>query len=220
MNASIIHDPNFPHGSPEGFQKGCHGSHCPAPVICRDVFIRFQGDYVFRRALDAGMTAAEFVATEQERAQEAAQAAKEARQAQIREAARLRHNEARRQRREAKKPTRQLIRDGIIRTELQAHIHALHRRGLTDGEIGFELGKTREQVKAIRGALKLAPNKLPTIEARLKQLHGEGKTDMEIAVELGKHHRYIAQRRRDFGLPLNRKAPATTGASSLPQEVS
>lgn len=214
MNSHIIHDPNFPHGSPDGFQKGCHGSHCPATVKCIDVHIRYVGDWTFRKALDAGMTAAEFVATEQERAQEAAQAGKETRQAQTREAARARHNEARRQRREAKKPTRQLVRDGVIRTELQAQIHALHRRGRTDGEIGLELGKTREQVKAIRGALKFAPNKLPTIEARLKELHGEGKTDMEIATELGKHHRYIAARRRDFGLPLNRKAPATTGALS------
>ncbi|WP_454113574.1 hypothetical protein [Microbacterium maritypicum] len=74
MNADIITNTTYPHGTVEGFQEGCNTAHCPADVSCKTVFTRFNGDYAFRRQINAGMTPAEIVAAEQEQAQEAAQA--------------------------------------------------------------------------------------------------------------------------------------------------
>lgn len=194
MNADIITDISFPHGTPEGFRSGCHGSHCPSVIPCRDVYLRYVGDWGFRRRLDAGETASQVVAWEREQAEEAARAAKEAREAAIRDAARERHNKARRtaQKSFAKKG------DGIPRTDLQIEVHRLHGEGLTDREIADAIGtKTRVQVKSIRTYLTLAPNLKPTAVPRVTELIEQGKDDRSIADMLGLSHRYVAAIRRN-----------------------
>lgn len=45
MNADIITDTTYPHGTVEGFEGGCNTAHCPADVSCKTVFTRFNGDY-------------------------------------------------------------------------------------------------------------------------------------------------------------------------------
>lgn len=67
-------DDSFPHGSIDGFHRGCTGSMCPAAVPCRDVHRRYHGDFRFRQLLDSGLTPAEAVARENEEAAEAARA--------------------------------------------------------------------------------------------------------------------------------------------------
>ncbi|MCE0510868.1 hypothetical protein LVJ59_17615 [Microbacterium sp. KKR3/1] len=167
MNADIITDTTYPHGTVKGFEGGCTTGHCPAEVSCRTVFTRYKGDYAFNRQIKAGMTPAEIVAAEEAQAREALEASlaaqkaeKEAKSARTREAARVRHNAARRGRRERARST---IRkgDGIPRTTLQVEIHRLHGEGLTDSQIAEHMGKTRNQIKGVRHDLKLTPNPAP-----------------------------------------------------------
>lgn len=175
MNAQIILDPDFPHGDKYGYILGCSGSHCPATVKCLDVHIRYVGDWAFRRALDNGMTAAEFVATEQEQAQEAAQADLRAKRA----------------------------RPGV-------------RTGASQGDRRAAANRARGEHEAL----------IPRHE--LRQLLNQGHTDRQIADMYGLERRQVSGTRRTAGWegnpdpnrsPTPTTAPATTGASSLPQEA-
>ncbi|MFJ4173366.1 hypothetical protein [Microbacterium sp. NPDC089696] len=136
MNADIITDANYPHGTPEGFKNGCRGGHCPAEVSCRTVHTRYAGDFTFRRQIDAGMTPEQIV--EAERAAEAA-----ARPIVKRNANRV---YARRVPGVANNPNQQAIKD-------------LVDQGLTDAQIADRLGKTRGQVSSTRNYLKLPANR-------------------------------------------------------------
>lgn len=167
MNADIITNTTYPHGTVEGFENGCTTGHCPSKVSCKTVFTRFKGDFAFNRQMKAGITPAEIVATEEAQAREALEASlaaqkaeKEAKSARTREAARERHNAARRGRRERARST---IRkgDGIPTTTLQVEIHRLHGQGLTDSQIAVHMGKTRNQIKGVRHYLNLTPNPAP-----------------------------------------------------------
>lgn len=161
MNAQIIHDPAHPHGTPEGYADGCKGSHCPAPVKCRDVHTRYVGDYSYRKAIDAGTTAVEIQQQEQEAAHAALEAKRGAqvlRSTETRNAARERHNANRRARRAATPPATGKRGSGTPTTPLQIEVHQLHAQGLTDLEISTRMGKERHQVKAVRSYLRLAPN--------------------------------------------------------------
>lgn len=158
MNADIITDTTYPHGTIEGFQDGCNTAHCPADVSCKTVFTRFNGDYAFRRQINAGMTPAQIVAAERKQAQEAADAdlrAKKAkgsqRSAETRDAARERHNAARR----AKRAANLIPQKALIPRDKLA---ALLDRGLTDRQIGERLGFTRRQVAGARNTAKLPRN--------------------------------------------------------------
>jgi hypothetical protein len=55
---------DFPHGTVDGYNRGCKGGHCPAPMSCRGVQMRFSGDYAFRKRIVAGLTVAEIIALE------------------------------------------------------------------------------------------------------------------------------------------------------------
>lgn len=158
MNADIITDLHYPHGTVEGFQNGCTTNHCPADVTCKTYYTRINGDYAFRRQIESGMTAIEIVTLERKQAQEAAHAAQEAEKAErarrsteTREAARERHNATRRANRAANLiPQKQLI----PRHQLQE----LLKRGLTDNQIGEHLGYTRRQVAGARNSAGLERN--------------------------------------------------------------
>lgn len=146
MNADILHDGNFPHGTPNGYNLGCHGSHCPSAIPCRDVHTRYRGDWAFRKQVDAGMTPAQIIEQEHAHPAPATVPGKNTRNRQY---------------------TRRT--PGTANTPTQKAIKALLDQGLTDTEIAEHLGKTRDQV---------------------------------------------CSSRRFMQLPANRKAPATTGASS------
>ena len=158
MNADIITDTTYPHGTIEGFQGGCNTAHCPAEVSCRTVHTRYVGDWAFRRQINAGMTPTEIVAAERKQAQEAAVAdlrAKKAkgsqRSAETRDAARERHNAARR----AKRAANLIPQKALIPRDKLA---ALLDQGLTDRQIGERLGFTRRQVAGARNTAKLPRN--------------------------------------------------------------
>lgn len=57
-------DDSFPHGSVEGYHRGCKGSMCPSEISCARVFTRYSGDWTFKQRVDAGMSIAELVAAD------------------------------------------------------------------------------------------------------------------------------------------------------------
>ena len=150
MSADIITDTTYPHGTAEGFTNGCRGSHCPATVACRDVHTRYNGDWAYRQLINQGHTSQDIHDAEQA----AITRAEEERRQRIHTAAQARHNATR-------KARRATVRTGNPRTpatDLQRTIAALNSDGLTDRQIGDQIGKTREQVTATRKWLGLACN--------------------------------------------------------------
>jgi hypothetical protein len=69
MTPADIYAEDFPHGTPAGFTQGCRGSKCANHgsewPTCKEANLRYQGDYVYRRRVDAGMTLAELRTADQ-----------------------------------------------------------------------------------------------------------------------------------------------------------
>ena len=132
MTADILSDPAHPHGTPEGFAKGCRGSHCPAPMSCRDVHSRYQGDYGFRKAYDAG-TAPEKIAQD-------IGGAKQGR---------------------TRRTTTKRASTGPLApvTDLQRRVWDLVvNKGRTDRQVADVIHRTRDQAAGIRKSLRLPAN--------------------------------------------------------------
>jgi len=73
MSAADILSDNIQHGTVAGYRAGCTTNHCPASggISCATMFVRYNGDYGFRRLVDAGATAAELIELDRTRAQAA-----------------------------------------------------------------------------------------------------------------------------------------------------
>lgn len=216
MSADILSNPTFPHGTKAGFQSGCHGSHCPGVMTCRDVHTRYQGDYAFRKLIDAGATPEQIV--DQERrtakaAEEAAQAALAAKRSRTQVQARERANAAGKEARAARRATPRT--PGEARTDLQRQVVEYHSRGLTDREIGERIGRTRDQASATRFHLGLKANPGKTTNDRIRELHAQGLDDIQIARALGKRDEYINACRRRMNLPLIRAVPIKVSSDEL-----
>ncbi len=60
MSSMDLYEDGFPHGTKEGFERGCRGGACPnkleGEMICRDAAMRYARDYAYRRAIDNGET--------------------------------------------------------------------------------------------------------------------------------------------------------------------
>lgn len=203
MSSRIILDDTFPHGSPGGYQAGCHGARCPAVMSCRDVHVRYRGDWNFRKLVDAGLTPTEIIAQE---AQKRAEDARKARQAPPGG---------------VKRPDGRTAANGrqagiLLKADADA-FRAAHAEGLTDTKIGERLNLTRQQVRDARRTLQLLIN--PDIHSSQKRaqkkyqeryrnvtaLHSEGFTDKEISERLNiscNNARYL---RCKLNLPANRK---------------
>lgn len=138
MSADILTDGSHPHGTVAGFQKGCRSAACPAPVSCREVHTRYNGDYGFRRAIDSGMTPTEALEQERQRAVSASPRVLGKRTSR-----------------------RQYVRrtPGTANSPYQKAIKELLDQGLTDAEIAAKLGKTRDQICASRNFMELPPNR-------------------------------------------------------------
>lgn len=61
MSTLDLLDDSFPHGTPEGYRRGCKTIACPALIPCRTVHTRYSGDYTFARMIDAGMPLSEIL---------------------------------------------------------------------------------------------------------------------------------------------------------------
>lgn len=69
MGAAEMLEDAFPHGTREGYEKGCRGSHCPAVedghLSCFQARTRYVSDFAYRRRVDAGMTLEELAAADE-----------------------------------------------------------------------------------------------------------------------------------------------------------
>lgn len=205
MKALDMLDDSFPHGTVEGFNLGCKGGHCPAPMSCRDVRTRYHADWGFRKAVDGGMTAAELLEREQADAAAAIESDRAAREAE-REAQRAEAKAAREARRSPRAPRaprtpRPSIRPDVLR---------LHAEGLTDAEISRQLSVSRPWVSKIRadaGLEKVFRPGKPRPERRrdrtpeVAEMYELGMRDDAIAAELGLNINYVGTLRRSLGLP-------------------
>lgn len=204
MSSTILFDTDFPHGKPSGFKAGCHGSACPAPIPCRTVYLRYNGDYAFRKRIDAGIPAATIVA------EEAAAA----------EQARIDEIEARRRARLAARGAGRTAQPKANRVravnENIARVAAAHAEGLTDKQIGARLNLHVTTVGLYRRSEGLLPNRAPQgqplrTEAAKKRgdmieaLNAEGLTDKQIAERTGLSVSTVINHRRQRKLTVNRK---------------
>lgn len=69
MSSADLLEDGFPHSTPDGYRAGCQGHVCPGVVdngiSCADAFARFNGDYGYRKKVEAGMSPKEIIAAEQ-----------------------------------------------------------------------------------------------------------------------------------------------------------
>ncbi|WP_137843839.1 hypothetical protein [Microbacterium sp. 2FI] len=200
---------DFPHGTVDGYRQGCHGSVCGGLIACRDVYRRYQGDYSFRKKIDAGMSLAEIDAEDVALRADAVERDRTAARA---ERARQRVEERPTRVRAPREP-RVLAID-----RLGPEVARLHATRMVDRQIAHELGISQPYVASLRRNLGLLPNALPRKERTpraprirvdrhddVARLHAEGLSDKEIAAEVGLAPAYAGQLRRELGLPANRK---------------
>lgn len=205
-----LHNPGFPHGTPDGYRHGCRGSACGSPASCRDVYTRYQGDYSFKKLIDAGVPAADILA------QEAAD--RDAMRERDRAAARAQRRAEQAAPRPTRHPRRQSPSTTRHRPGLRDNLRALHTEGLTDVQIAQRMGVTRSRVGALRRELALPANRPPRTPRppregirteraqRIRELHAAGLTDQEIADQLGVTRKAAQQSRLRLHLPVNRAA--------------
>jgi len=94
MSTLDLLDDSFPHGTPDGYRRGCRTAACPAVLPCRIVYTRYIGDFAFARLINAGVPLTEIL--EQEATERAG----------IRQRDKAAAREARNAEREASKPAR------------------------------------------------------------------------------------------------------------------
>jgi len=142
MSAALF-DPEFPHGTVQGFNEGCRGSQCPAPVECRTVHMRYSGDYGFRKRIDAGMSVSEIVEIEAAAVAEGAALVAAARRAE-REAERVAKPRAKRA---ARKPHMERI---TAEQREQRRVERYERKRVERAVLTAERRAARETVVAAR----------------------------------------------------------------------
>ena len=85
MSALDLLDDTFPHGTVEGHARGCRGAVCPGKALfgwsCAEAWVRYRGDWCYRKRVDAGMGAAEIAAVAAEEARINAEAVRALRRA-------------------------------------------------------------------------------------------------------------------------------------------
>lgn len=198
MSADILTDGSHPHGTVAGFQKGCRSAACPAPVSCREVHTRYQGDFGFRRAIDAGMTPADYIASQ-----------RPVKKAHVRRTAPSAPKE---------KPAAKPAAGGRPKSKHRQRVQELHAEELLDSEIADLIGISRRQVATIRVALNLPAHRLLDPEV-VRAHHAQGMSDAQIAAAINATRRQKTSRaaifsvRKRLGLPTN-YTPATAGVSS------
>lgn len=193
------------HGTPAGYRAGCHGSaaSCGGVVSCATVYVRYQGDWGFRKRVDAGEDPTSIILAE------AAEL----------EAVRVRDREAaRRAVKPAKAPKRVKQESGprraVVFERLRDDVIRLHAQGLTDAAIGRELGVGASTIQYVRGDklglprnLKPKPVKVLSPreqrKQRVRELHAQGATDRDIAEALGLTVPAANQLRRRLHLPVH-----------------
>lgn len=177
------------HGTVDGFRAGCHGStvSCGAIVSCTDAFTRYQGDWGFRKRVDAGEHPADIVTAEL--------AALEQIRAEDRAANRRAKAERARAASEAVAKKRRMAEPRLI-DKITEQVRRLVAEGKTVREMAAELGVSDMTVTRARQALgiRFTPSKVD--HAEVARLHADGLTDTAIARRLGVSNTTISTIRR------------------------
>lgn len=201
------------HGTPDGYRAGCKTGHCPSPVICRDVYVRYVGDWSFARRVDAGESAVVIIAAEiaeaaAVRERDAAAARAEKRREHAKHVARERRIT----------PAPQRVRKPKPKAEARpkfadlhgAEIARLNGEGVNDSKIAAALGLPVHTVRYVRGTvLKLPPVVMsiggvtPDRFGEVAALHAENLDDGQIAERMGTDRMSVWKIRTKLGLPIH-----------------
>ena len=144
MSALDMLEDGFPHGTVDGYTRGCRTNHCPAPITCSVVRTRYVSDWAFRKRVDAGWTA------EQITEQDAVEA--EAARVVARAVARREREKARAKAARAKRPAR----TGVGRPwtdEDVAQLRRLTAACVSDVDIAERLDRGKHAVHTKRNEL-------------------------------------------------------------------
>lgn len=213
----LLVDSNI-HGTPDGYRAGCKTGHCPSPVLCRDVYVRYVGDYGFARRVDAGESPADIIAAEVADAE--ARAARDV--AAARAESRREHEEhvAREQRKVPKprvrKPKPVKEHKPTVVEQYGAEITRLNGQGCTDSMIAAKLELSLSTVQWARAKVLHLPRVARSIGAitpdrfdEVKALNAQKLSDLEIAARMGVDRQSVAKVRMRFDLPFYPSARGT-----------
>lgn len=234
----------FPHGTVTGYRDGCRDGNCPAPIGCRDVYRRYNGDFGFRRLVDAGVPLTEILRRDEVEREGIDQrdraAARAHRIGTTPSSARAPRNPAAAQpkrQKPAPAPTPaevdplaawQLARDAWLaqRKELYRVMRDAERaadKALADrdrAQQAFqEFVETGEPQKPEQPRRR--QRRRSEIEDGIRRLHAAGLSDAEAAGELGITSAYAGIVRRDLKLDANvkRSAPRAPRTPRAPRQV-
>lgn len=238
MSAVDQLDDTFPHGTLEGYQRGCKGSQCAGLISCRDVYRRYAGDFAFKRAIDAGTPLEEIVRQDQERLDGIRQRDRAAARQQAQEssptppapapakapaAKKARRPAAAPHRAPAARPARKPRPAAATRIDHTAAVLTAHDEQLTDEAIAARLSIPISAVERIRRGAGRPPHRAPrphvepSWAAAVRQLHEDGATDPQIANALGVDVQAAGRYRRRLKLPVNRVRTAQPKTERAPK---
>jgi len=215
---------DFPHGTVDGFRGGCRTSTCPAPLPCRDVYRRYQGDYGFRRLVDDGVTLEEILrrdAVEREGIEKRDRAANRTGRATATTAPAAPASapvkptapaSTAAEAAPARAPLEDWQRDAIAWRAKRTALYATLRRAeqavtaaieaRDRAEVAFDAhiaaGEPTAPVAAAAGNGRR--RRRDEIEAGVRRLHADGKDDRQIGAALKITRAYVGMVRRDLGL--------------------
>lgn len=189
------------HGTVAGYRAGCHGStiSCGAIVSCAAVFVRYQGDWGFRKRVDAGESPVDIFAAELAELDAVRARDKAANRKVKADGARIAEERTQKQRRMSAKPKPQVP---TLAEQISEDVRRLIGEGKTGKEIAVILGVSVFAVSRARRALDLKTSRQSIDRAEVARLNGEGWSDTKIALHIGVANSSISNiRRNELQLP-------------------
>lgn len=191
------------HGTVAGYQAGCHGStvSCGAIVSCADVYIRYQGDWGFRKRVDAGESPVDIVAAELAELDAVRARDKAANRKAKADGARIAEERTKKQRRMSASPKVTPSAPTLI-DRIADDVRRLIGEGKTGKETAAILGVSVFAVSRARRAMDLKTSRQSIDRAEVARLNGEGWSDTRISEHLGVSNSAISNiRRNELHLP-------------------
>lgn len=190
---------DIPHGTVDGYRAGCHGSaaSCGADVSCAVAFTRYQGDWGFRKRVDAGESPASIIAAEGvDRDAVMARDKAANRRAKADGAAAAVAREKKRW------PGPGITAQPSLTDRIVDDVRRLSAEKKSAAAIARELGVSKTTVTRARRAAGLRTRRMQIDRNEITRLHGLGWNDTRIADHLDVSNSSIsAIRRHELGLP-------------------
>lgn len=197
------------HGTVDGYQAGCHGSavSCGALVSCADVYIRYHGDWGFRKRVDAGESPVDILIAELADLDAVRARDKAANRKAKADTARITHERTQKQRRISGKPKPHVP---ALPEQISEDVRRLVGEGKTGKEIAVILGVSVFTVSRSRRGMDLKASRQSIDRAEVARLNGEGWSDTKIAAHLNVSNSSISNiRRNELQLPKVRTSHAS-----------